>query len=178
MTAYVNEYVKGCDKCQQTKINHRPWKGPLMPIKGPLEPLPFKQASMDLMTDLPPTEDGYDTLLVVVDHGLSKGIILIPTVKTVTSTGIAELLQDNVTAYHPQLDGATERVMQEIQAYLSIYCLSNPREWIESIPLLEFVHNSRPHADRKQSPFEIIMGYQPQGIPQSFSPSKVPSLEE
>jgi hypothetical protein len=32
--------------------------------------------------------------------------------------------------------------------------------------------------DRKQSPFEIIMGYQPQGIPQSFSPSKVPSLKE
>jgi hypothetical protein len=68
--------------------------------------------------------------------------------------------------------------MQEIQAYLSIYCLSNPTEWIESIPLLEFIHNSRPHVDRKQSPFEIIMGYQPQGIPQSFSPSKVPSLEE
>jgi hypothetical protein len=63
-----------------------------MPIKGPLEPLPFKQISMDLMTDLPPTEDGYNTLLVVVDHGLSKGIILILTVKTVTSTGIAELL--------------------------------------------------------------------------------------
>jgi hypothetical protein len=68
--------------------------------------------------------------------------------------------------------------MQEIQAYLSIYCLSNPTEWIKSIPLLEFVHNSRPHADRKQSPFEIIMGYQLQGIPQSFSPSKVPSLKE
>jgi transposase InsO family protein len=134
-----------------------------MLIKGPLEPLPFKQASMDLMTDLPPTEDGYNTLLVVVDHGLSKGVILIPTTKTVTSTGIAELLQDKMfkrygqpdtiisdqdprfvsaafqewlkllgiksamsTAYHPQSDGATERVMQEIQAYLSIYCLSNP----------------------------------------------------
>jgi transposase InsO family protein len=111
---------------------------------------------MDLMTDLPPTDDGYDTLLVIVDHGLSKGIILVPTTKTVNSTGIAELLQDNVfkrygipdtlisdrdprfasvvfqewlkilgiksnmsTAYHPQSDGATERVMQEIQAYLS-----------------------------------------------------------
>jgi hypothetical protein len=76
------------------------------------------------------------------------------------------------------LDGAIEGVMQEIQAYLSIYCLSDPTEWIESIPLLEFVHNSRPHVDRKQSPFEIIMGYQPQGIPQGNPPSKVPSLEE
>jgi hypothetical protein len=40
---------------------------------------------MDLMTDLPPTDDGYDTLLVIVDHGLSKGIILVPTTKTVKS---------------------------------------------------------------------------------------------
>ena len=82
------------------------------------------------------------------------------------------------TAYHPQTDGATERVMQEIQAYLSIYCIANPSDWTSAIPTLEFVHNSRPHADRKQSPFELIMGYQPKGMPQTFSPSKVPSIEE
>jgi hypothetical protein len=68
----------------------------LFPVKGPVDPLPFKQILMDLMTDLPPTDDGYKTLLVVVDHSLSKGIILIPTQKTVKSTGIAELLRDNV----------------------------------------------------------------------------------
>jgi transposase InsO family protein len=139
---------------------------------------------MDLMTDLPSSDNGYDTLLVVVDHGLSKGIILIPTQKSVKSTGITELLRDNVfnwhrlpdtiisdrdprfasavfqewlkllniksnmsTAYHLQSDGATERVMQEIQAYLSIYCISHPTDWTSSIAILEFVHNSRPHTD-------------------------------
>src|SRR5260221_4609836 len=82
------------------------------------------------------------------------------------------------TEYHTQSDGATERVMQEIQAYLSIYCIANPTDWPKAIPLLEFVHNSRPHADRKQSLFELIMGYQPQGILETFSQTKVPSLEE
>jgi hypothetical protein len=96
MPNFVREYVKGCLLCQRNKINRNPWKGPLFLIKEPLDPLPFKQISMDLMTDLPPTDDGYDTLLVVVDHGLSKGVILVPTTKTVKSTGIAELLQDNV----------------------------------------------------------------------------------
>jgi transposase InsO family protein len=215
ITTYVKQYVKGCGKCQQYKINRHPWKGPLRPIAGPQTPNPFTQISMDLLTDLPVSEDGYDTLLVVVDHGLSKGLVLTPTHKTVTSIGIAELLRDNVfkrygiantlisdrdprftsivfqewlrllgiksalsTAYHPQSDGATERVMQEIQAYLSIYCIANPSDWTSSISLLEFVHNSRPHADRKQSPFELIMGYQPRGTPQTFLPSRVPNLEE
>ena len=32
-------------------------------------------------------------------------------------------------AYHPQIDGVTERVNQEIEAYLLIYCLAHPTEW-------------------------------------------------
>jgi transposase InsO family protein len=32
------------------------------------------------------------------------------------------------TAYHPQTDGATKRVNQEIEAYLSIYCSAHPTE--------------------------------------------------
>jgi transposase InsO family protein len=32
------------------------------------------------------------------------------------------------TAYHPQTDGATEQVNQEIEAYLSIYCSAHPTE--------------------------------------------------
>jgi hypothetical protein len=96
MRNFVMEYVKGCLECQQNKINRHPWKGPLFPIRGPLEPLPFKQISMDLMTDLPPSEDDYDTLLVVVDHRLTKGLILTPTKKTARSKEVAELLQENV----------------------------------------------------------------------------------
>jgi hypothetical protein len=42
MTTNVKEYVKGYNKCQRIKINNGPWKGLLMPIKGPPEPLPFK----------------------------------------------------------------------------------------------------------------------------------------
>ena len=48
----------------------------------------------DLITDLPPT-DGHDFILVVVDQGLSKGVILIPCNKTLTSEGTAQLLLEN-----------------------------------------------------------------------------------
>jgi transposase InsO family protein len=116
---------------------------------------------MDLITDLPPVE-GYDSILVVVDRGLLKGVILCPYAKMITWEGTATLLHDNLfkrfglldeiisdrdprfathafqellkllniksnltTAYHPQSDGATERVNQEIEVYLSIYCMSH-----------------------------------------------------
>ena len=32
------------------------------------------------------------------------------------------------TAYHPQSDGATEQINQEIEAYISIFCTNNPNE--------------------------------------------------
>jgi hypothetical protein len=50
---------------------------------------------MDLITDLPEI-DGFDSILVVVDQGLSKGVILIPCNKTVTSEGTGQLLLNNL----------------------------------------------------------------------------------
>jgi transposase InsO family protein len=142
---------------------------------------------MDLITDLPPVE-GYDSILVVVDRGLSKGVILCPCAKTITWEGTATLLHDNLfkrfglpnkiisdrdprfaahafqellkllniklnltTAYHPQSDGATKRVNQEIEVYLSIYCMSHPEDWLHSLSTLEFTHNNRRHAEQIHS---------------------------
>ena len=45
-------------------------------------------------------------------------------------------------AYHPQTDGTTERVNQEIEAYLAIYCHAHPESWKKAIPTMEFTHNN------------------------------------
>ena len=214
MPNYVRQYVRGCSACQQMKIDRRPWKGPLQAIPGTENAKPFSQLSMDLLTDLPPSDEGFDTILVVLDHGATKGINLIPTRKTLDAMGTAELLRDNTfkrfglpdsiisdrdprfasaafqnlmklldvksklsTAYHPQTDGATERSMQEIEVYLSIYCLSNPTQWPMALSTLEFAYNSRPHADRTQSPFELMMGYQPRGLTDPLIDTKFPEVE-
>ena len=50
---------------------------------------------MDLITDLPPV-DRYDSILVMVDRGNTKGAILIPTTKTLTQEGAGQLLLDNL----------------------------------------------------------------------------------
>ena len=62
---------------------------PLTPIRS-TSTRPFQQISCDLITDLPLSE-GFNSLLVVVDHDLTKGVILCPTKKTITVEGVTNL---------------------------------------------------------------------------------------
>ncbi|KAI5115482.1 hypothetical protein M0805_008817 [Coniferiporia weirii] len=57
--------------------------------------LPFQSVSMDFITDLP-LSNHYDSIMVVVDHDSSKGIILIPCTKTLDALGMAKLYHDYV----------------------------------------------------------------------------------
>ena len=94
LSVFVNNFVAGCAVCQQNKARTHPVTPPLSPIKSSSS-LPFKQLSVDLITDLP-LSHGYDSLMVVVDHGLTKGVILAPCSKTIDANGIAQLFFDYV----------------------------------------------------------------------------------
>ena len=91
---FVKNYVQGCGACQQFKINRSPSNPAYQAIKGAKTTRPFAHCSMDLITDLLPVDE-FDSILVVVDRGLSKGIILCPCAKTLTWEGAATLLRDN-----------------------------------------------------------------------------------
>ena len=214
LRTFVRNYVKGCGVCQQYKINRSPSHPLYMPIPLASTTRPFAHCSMDLITDLP-LSDGFDSILVVVDRGLMKGVILLPCNKTITAEQVANLLLENLykrfglpdkiisdrgpqfaahafrellkllnvtsklsMAYHPQTDGATERVNQEIEAYLSIFCSSFPEEWAKKLFLVEFTHNNRQHAERKHSPFELMHGESPKTLPITFKKTKYPTIEE
>ena len=58
---------------------------------------------MDLIMDLP-LVNGLDSILVVVDQGLSKGVILMPCSKTLTADGTGQLLLDNLYTRFGLLD--------------------------------------------------------------------------
>ena len=89
MAQFIKKYVEGCSICQQNKTNTHPTIPPITPIPSN-ETLPFKQISYDLITGLPES-NGFDALLVVVDHGLSKGVILCPTKSKITAEGVASI---------------------------------------------------------------------------------------
>ena len=73
--------------CLDDQIDRTPAKPAYILTEGAKVTQPFANCSMDLITDLPPVE-GYDSILVVVDQGLSKGVILTPCNKTLTSEEI------------------------------------------------------------------------------------------
>jgi hypothetical protein len=95
MRTYVKNYVQGCGVCQQFKIDRSPARPVYMPTEGAGKTRPFAYCSMDLITDLP-MADGFDSILVVVDRGLSKGVILIPCNKTLTSDDTGKLLLEHL----------------------------------------------------------------------------------
>ena len=96
MRSFIKNYVKGCGVCQQFKINRNPSNPSYNAIAGPTTTRPFANCSMDLITNLPPIEldNGtiIDALMVVVDHGLMKGVILTPCSKTLTEEGTGDIL--------------------------------------------------------------------------------------
>ena len=90
MAQFIKKYIEGCSVCQQNKTNTHPITPSISPVPSN-ETLPFKQISYDLITGLPES-DGFDALLVVVDHGLSKGVILCPMKSKITAEGVASII--------------------------------------------------------------------------------------
>ena len=91
----VRQYVRGCQTCQAAKVNTHPTAPPITPHDVAANPFPFKQVSVDLVTDLPPAR-GSDSILTIVNQGLTKGAYFLPTNKTATSADIATLYHNAV----------------------------------------------------------------------------------
>ena len=91
----VHQYVRGCQTCQAAKVNTHPTAPPITPRDVASNPFPFKQVSVDLVTDLPLTR-GCDSILTIVDQGLTKAAFFLPTNKMATSAEIAKLYHDAV----------------------------------------------------------------------------------
>jgi transposase InsO family protein len=154
MSRYIGIYVKHCDLCNRTKVQHRRPMGELHSSETP--EAPWDTISVDFIVELPESH-GYDTIMCVVDS-LTKRVHFIPTHTTINAEGTALLFLKEVwkhhgtprvvisdrgpqfvatfthelykllgiklamsTAYHPQMDGQTERVNQVLEGYLRIF---------------------------------------------------------
>ena len=91
----IHQYVRGCQTCQASKVNTHPTAPPITPHDVTTNPFPFKQVSVDLVMDLPPAR-GCDSILTIVDQGLTKAAFFLLTTKTASLAEIANLYHNAV----------------------------------------------------------------------------------
>jgi len=82
------------------------------------------------------------------------------------------------TAYHPQTDGQTERINQEVEQYLRHFVNERQNDWSSLLPTAEFALNNRVNASTGKSPFELVYGYSPRVGLEPRKDSKVEKAEE
>jgi len=62
------------------------------------------------------------------------------------------------TAYHPQTDGQTEHVNQEMEQFLCLFMNEHQDNWDELLPLGKFMYNNHIHSLTQQTPFMVDTG--------------------
>ena len=65
------------------------------------------------------------------------------------------------TAYHPQMDGQTERLNQEVEHYLHVFTNYHQSDWAEWLALAEFSYNDKAQSLMGHSPFYLNYGQHP-----------------
>jgi len=65
------------------------------------------------------------------------------------------------TAFHPQTDGQTERVNQELEQYLRMFIDHRQEQWPEWLGTAEFAYNNKAHLSTRTSPFKANYGQDP-----------------
>ncbi|CAN6692016.1 unnamed protein product [Malus baccata var. baccata] len=109
----------------------------------------WENITMDFVYKLPRTQNGFDGIWVVVDR-LTKSAHFIP-----EALGTKLLYS---TAYHPQINGQSERTIQTLEDMLRSSVLQFGDSWHDHLDLIEFAYNNSFHSSIGMSPFEALYG--------------------
>ena len=58
-----------------------------------------------------------------------------------------------LTVFHPQTDGQTEKVNQELEQYLRMFIDHRQEQWPDWLGIAEFAYNNKVHSSTKTLPF-------------------------
>jgi hypothetical protein len=75
--------------------------------------------------------------------------------------GLMDIKLQMSSAYHPQIDGQTERINQYLKMYLRCSDSATPKLWVKWLPMAKLWYNSANHSSLKCSPFKALYGVDP-----------------
>ncbi|XP_060177884.1 uncharacterized protein LOC132607823 [Lycium barbarum] len=165
----VLRLIERCESYKRAKMHGR-YKGLYEPL--PIPTTPWEHISMDFVLGLPRTQEGKDSIFVVVDR-FSKMAHFILCKKTSDATHVAVLFFNHIVKLHgiPRSirDGQTEVVNRSLGSLLRSLVKKNIREWELLLPQAEFAFNKSVNRTTGKSPFEVVYGKNPLG-PLELSP--------
>ncbi|GJU35492.1 putative reverse transcriptase domain-containing protein [Tanacetum coccineum] len=162
MKADIATYVSKCLTCARVKAEHQRPSGLL--VQPEIPKWKWDNITMDFITKLPRSSQGFDTIWVIVDR-LTKSAHFLPMRENDPLDKLARSFQKALgtdismsTAYHPETDGQSERTIQTLEDMLRACVIDFGKGWVKHLPLAEFSYNNSYHASIKAAPYEALYG--------------------
>nr|GEW61966.1 putative reverse transcriptase domain-containing protein [Tanacetum cinerariifolium] len=144
MKVDIATYVSKCLTYAKVKAEHQRPSGLLVQPKIP--EWKWDNITMDFITTLPKSLQGYDTIWVIVDR-LTKSAIFTPIRETDPMDKLARIYLKE-----------SERTIQTLEDMLRACAIDFGKGWVNHLPLVEFSYNNSYHASIKAAPFEALYG--------------------
>ncbi|GJT70372.1 putative reverse transcriptase domain-containing protein [Tanacetum coccineum] len=136
--------------CAKVKAEHQRPTGLLVQPKIP--EWKWDNITMDFVTKLPKSSQGYDTILVIIDR-LTKSVIFTPMRETDPMDKLTRIYLKEVGYEH-----CVERTVQTLKDMLRAYAIDFGKGWVNHLPLFKFSYNNSYPASIKAAPFEALYG--------------------
>ncbi|GKE40570.1 putative reverse transcriptase domain-containing protein [Tanacetum coccineum] len=159
MKANIATYVSKCLTCAKVKAEHQRPSGLL--VQPDIPQWKWENITMDFVTKIPKSSQGYDTIWVIVDR-LTKSAIFVPMRETDLMDKLARMyLKDVVTRHGIPLSiicdrDPSERSIQTLKDMLYACAIDFGKGWVNHLPLVEFSYNNSYHVSIKAAPFEAL----------------------
>ncbi|GJW79071.1 putative reverse transcriptase domain-containing protein [Tanacetum coccineum] len=164
MKANIATYVSKCLTCAKVKAEHQKPSGLL--VQPEIPEWKWEKITMDFVTKLPKTENGYDTIWVIVDR-LTKSSHFLPMRENDPMEKLMKLYMKEVVTRNgvsvsiiSDRDGRfTSLFWQALHKALGTRLDMNfGKSWDRHFPLVEFSYNNSYHTSIKVAPFEALYG--------------------
>ncbi|GJT40608.1 putative reverse transcriptase domain-containing protein, partial [Tanacetum coccineum] len=146
MKADIATYVSKCLTCLKVKAKHQKPSGLL--VQPEIPQWKWDNVTMDLVTKLLKTSNGYNTIWEIVDR-LTKSAHFLPMRENDSMGKLAKL-------YLKETDGQSERTIQTLEDMLRTCVIDFRNGWERHLPLIEFSYNNSYHTSIKAAPFEAL----------------------
>ncbi|GJU99956.1 putative reverse transcriptase domain-containing protein [Tanacetum coccineum] len=144
MKADIATYVSKCLTCAKVKAKHQRPSGLL--VHPAIPEWKWDNITMDFITKIPKSSQGFDTIWVIVDR-LKKSAHFLPIRENYPLDKLARSEYEH-----------RERTIQTLEDMLRACVIDFGKGWVKHLPLAKFSYNNSYHASIKAAPYEALYG--------------------